>query len=88
MNKTELIAAIAAKAEMTKVDAAKAFNALLAVTKEEMKKKDGKISIIGFGTFSKQHRAKRNGEKPADRQEDCHPCKGCHEIQSQQGFLI
>ena len=64
MNKTELIAAIAAKAEMTKVDAAKAFNALLAVTKEEMKKKDGKISIIGFGTFSKQHRAKRNGKNP------------------------
>ena len=69
MNKTELIAAIAAKAEMTKVDAAKAFNALLAVTKEEMKKKDGKISIIGFGTFSKQHRAKRNARtrRPARR---------------------
>ena len=64
MNKTELIAAVAKKADMTKVDAAKAFNALLQVTKEEMKKKDGKIAIIGFGTFYMQQRAKRTGKNP------------------------
>ncbi len=63
MNKTELIAAIAKKAEMTKVDAAKAFNALMDVTKETMKKGD-KIALIGFGTFSMQNRPARKGKNP------------------------
>lgn len=49
MNKTELVAAIAKKAGMTKVDSAKAFNALMEVTKEELKKGE-KIALIGFGT--------------------------------------
>lgn len=63
MNKTELIAAIAEKANMTKVDAAKAFNALMDVTKEGLKKGE-KISLIGFGTFSVQKREARNGKNP------------------------
>ncbi len=63
MNKTELIAVIAKKAEMTKVDAAKAFNALMDVTKETMTKGD-KIALIGFGTFSMQNRPARKGKNP------------------------
>ncbi len=63
MNKTELVAAIAKKAEITKAAAAKTFNALLEVTKAEMKK-GGKIAIIGFGTFSMQNRPARKGKNP------------------------
>ena len=63
MNKTELIAAVAKKAEMTKVDSAKAFNALMEVTREELKK-GNKIALIGFGTFSMQNRPKRKGKNP------------------------
>ena len=63
MNKTELIAAVAKKAEMTKVDTAKAFNALMEVTREQLKKGD-KIALIGFGTFSMQNRPKRKGKNP------------------------
>ena len=63
MNKTELIAAIAEKGEMTKVSAAKAFNALMEVTKTTLKKGD-KIAIIGFGTFAMQNRPARKGKNP------------------------
>ena len=63
MNKTELIAAIAENAKMTKVDAAKAFNALMTVTKEELKK-GGKISLIGFGTFAMQKKDAHTGRNP------------------------
>ena len=61
--KTELIAAVAKKAGMTKVDAAKAFNALTEVTKETLKGGD-KIALIGFGTFAMQNRPARKGKNP------------------------
>ena len=63
MNKVELISAIAEKAEMTKVDAKKALEALLEVAKEELKK-DGKISLVGFGTIGVAERLARKGHNP------------------------
>lgn len=63
MNKTELISALAEKAEITKVDAGKAFNALMEVTKEQLKKGE-KISLIGFGSFYVQKREARKGKNP------------------------
>ena len=51
MNKVELINAVAEKAGMTKVDARKAIDAIMDVTKAELKK-DGKIALVGFGTLS------------------------------------
>lgn len=64
MNKTQLIAAVAEKSGMTKTDTAKMFAALLEVTKKEVNKKDGKVAIIGFGSFSMQKRAARKGKNP------------------------
>ncbi len=64
MNKAELVSAIAEKAECTKVQAKSALEAFLAITKDELKKKDGKISLIGFGTFSVSKRAARKGRNP------------------------
>ncbi|MCR4829776.1 MAG: HU family DNA-binding protein [Bacteroidales bacterium] len=64
MNKTQLIAAVAEKSGMTKTDTAKMLTALLEVTKKEVNKKEGKVSIIGFGSFYMQKRAARKGKNP------------------------
>ena len=50
MNKTELIAAIAEKAELTKKDSEKALTAVLDAITEELKA-GNKVQLIGFGTF-------------------------------------
>ncbi len=63
MNKTEFVAAVAEKAELTKVDAKKAVDAGIEVIRERMKKGD-KVTIIGFGTFSVSERAAREGINP------------------------
>ncbi|MBQ9546108.1 MAG: HU family DNA-binding protein [Bacteroidales bacterium] len=60
MNKTELVAAIAEKAGLTKVDAHKALDAFIDATVETMKKGD-KVTLPGFGTFSVTERAARTG---------------------------
>lgn len=63
MNKTEFIAAIAEKAELTKVDTKKAVDAGIEVIREQMKKGE-KVAILGFGTFSVTQRAAREGVNP------------------------
>ena len=63
MNKTELIAAMAEKAGMTKVDAGKALNAYVDVVKEQLAKGD-KITLVGFGTFGVSERPARTGRNP------------------------
>lgn len=63
MNKVELIDAIAEKAGMTKVDARKAVDAYLDVTKEELKN-GGKVALVGFGTLAVQDRPARQGRNP------------------------
>ncbi len=63
MNKVELIAAVAEKAGMTKVDARKAIDAMIDVAKEELKK-DGKIALVGFGTMGINERPARQGRNP------------------------
>ena len=63
MNKQELIAAIAEKAEMEKDDAKKALNAFIEVVGDELKKGE-KIQIIGFGAFEVSERAAREGRNP------------------------
>ncbi|MFV0366759.1 MAG: HU family DNA-binding protein [Mangrovibacterium sp.] len=63
MNKTQLIDAIAAKAELTKADSKKALEAFMEATAEALKDGD-KIQLIGFGTFSTSERAARTGRNP------------------------
>ncbi len=63
MNKSQLIDAIAAKAELTKVDAKKALDAFMSTTQETLKKGD-KIALVGFGTFGVAKRAARKGQNP------------------------
>ena len=63
MNKVELISAIAEKAGLTKVDARKAVDAFMDVTKKELKK-GGKVALVGFGTLAVATRPARMGRNP------------------------
>ena len=63
MNKADLISAIAAKADLTKVDAKKALDAFIEVSGGAMKKGE-RITLVGFGTFSVNERNARNGRNP------------------------
>ncbi|MDD3569706.1 MAG: HU family DNA-binding protein [Lachnospiraceae bacterium] len=63
MNKAELIAAMVEKAEISKKDAEKALKAFEEVVTEELKN-DGKIQLVGFGTFEVAQRAARIGRNP------------------------
>ena len=63
MNKTELIAAIAEKAELSKKDSEKALKAFVDVVTEELKK-DHKVQLVGFGTFEVAERSAREGRNP------------------------
>ena len=63
MNKTELIAAIAENADITRKDAEKAVKAFVDVVTEELKKGE-KVQVVGFGTFEVVERAAREGRNP------------------------
>ena len=63
MNKTELIAAVAAKSDLTKKDAEKALNAFEEAVTETLVS-GGKIQLVGFGTFDVAERAEREGRNP------------------------
>lgn len=63
MNKTELVSAMAAKADISKKDAEAALKAFTDVVAEELKKGE-KISLVGFGTFEVAERAARTGRNP------------------------
>lgn len=63
MNKTELIAAIAEKANLSKADAKKALEAFVGAVEEELVA-GGKVSLVGFGTFEVSTRAARTGINP------------------------
>ena len=63
MNKTELVAAMAEKAELSKKDSEKALKAFIDVVSEELQKGE-KIQLVGFGTFEVSERAARTGKNP------------------------
>ncbi len=68
MNKTELVAAVAEKAGLTKKDVEKTINAFLDTVKEEVAA-DGKVQLIGFGTFESRVRKERLGKNPKTGEE-------------------
>lgn len=63
MNKSELIDAIAAEADISKADAGRALDATLNAITDGLKKGDT-VSLVGFGTFSVKERAARTGRNP------------------------
>lgn len=63
MNKTELIAAVAEKAEISKKDAERAVKAFTDAVAEELAK-GGKVQLVGFGNFEVSERPAREGRNP------------------------
>ena len=68
MNKSELIDAIAAKANLSKKDAKAALEATLVAVSESLKAGDA-VQLIGFGTFKVNKRAARIGRNPSTGEE-------------------
>lgn len=68
MNKTELISSIAERAELSKKDSEKALTAFIDTVTEELKN-DGKVQLVGFGTFEVVERAARKGRNPKTSEE-------------------
>ena len=63
MNKTELVAAMADQAGLSKKDAEAALKAFTDVVANELKA-GGKVQLVGFGTFEVAERAAREGRNP------------------------
>ena len=68
MNKTELVVAMAEKSGLTKKDSEKALKAFIDVVSEELIN-DGKVQLVGFGTFEVSKRPARKGRNPQTKQE-------------------
>ena len=67
MTKAELVEFIAENADLTKADATRALEAVVEGITEGLKK-SGKVTLVGFGTFSAKKRAARDGINPLTKQ--------------------
>jgi DNA-binding protein HU-beta len=67
MNKTELINAISASAELSKADAKKALDATIEAITNALKEGD-KVALLGFGTFAVTERPARTGINPTTKE--------------------
>lgn len=68
MNKAELVAAVAEKANVTKKAAEESVNAFVEVVTEELVKGE-KVQLVGFGSFEVRKRAARKGRNPQSGEE-------------------
>ncbi len=75
MNKNDLAAQMAKKANVTKVDAAKAIDTFVDVINDELKKKNGKLILVGFGTFKTIIKKQKKGRNPRTGKEIVIPQK-------------
>ncbi len=74
MNKTDLVNAIAEKAQLNKVDAKKALDAVLESVNHALAKED-KVQLIGFGTFSVVEKPERTGINPQTKEKITIPAR-------------
>jgi len=68
VNKTELVSAVAEKADLTKKEAERLINALFASIEEALSQGD-KVQLVGFGTFEVRDREARKGRNPQTGEE-------------------
>ena len=64
MTKAELIEQMAKDAKISKAAAGAALDSFIGGVTKALKKKDGKVTLVGFGTFAKVHRKARKGRNP------------------------
>lgn len=74
MTKTELISAVAEKANLTKKDADKAVSAVIEAVTDALANGD-KVQLVGFGTFEVRERAAKEGINPATKEKMNIPAK-------------
>lgn len=74
MNKFQLITAMAEESGLTKADTKKALDAFMASVSKALKE-DGRVSLVGFGTFTVSERAERTGINPSTKQKITIPAK-------------
>ena len=63
MSKTQLVEFVAEETGLTKVDSAKALEAVMAGVTKGLKK-EGKVTLTGFATFTAKHKAAKIGRNP------------------------
>ena len=80
MNKAELVAAVAEKAELSKKDSEKLLKAFVDVVTDELIKGE-KVQLVGFGTFEVSERPEREGRNPHENR-----CFQSTEVQSRQSI--
>jgi len=85
VNKAELIASVAERADITKKDAETVINAVLASVEEALVKKD-KVQLIGFGTFEVRSREARTGRNPQTGEEITIPASLTPAFKAGQGL--
>ncbi len=87
MNKTELIAAVAEKSELTKKDAEKAVSAVLEAVVESVAKGE-KVQIVGFGTFEQRERKERMGCDPRTKTQILIPASKVPAFKAGKAFKV
>ncbi len=65
MNKTELVEAMANDAQISKIQAKAALESFISNVSNALAEKEGKVSLVGFGTFSRHERAAKKGHNPS-----------------------
>ena len=71
MNKSDLVDAVAGRADMSKAEAGRAVDAVLGSVGDALGNGDS-VSLVGFGTFSVRHRAAREGINPQNPSQKIH----------------
>ncbi len=69
MTKAELIEKMAKDAKISKAAAGEALNSFMGNVTKALKKKNGKVTLVGFGTFKKVYRKARKGRNPQTGQQ-------------------
>ena len=85
MNKTELIAAVAEKAGLSKKDAGVAVDAFIDTIVAELKA-GKKIQMVGFGTFEVKDRPERTGRNPQTKETIVIPASKAHAFKAGKAF--
>ena len=86
MTKNELIDVIASKSGLTKADSQKALNAVMESIAGELKR-GGNVQLVGFGTFSVDERAAREGRNPATGEKMQIPAKKVAKWKPSKGLI-
>ena len=87
MTKTELVAAIAEQAGITKADASRALQALIETITTTLDKGDS-VSLTGFGTFAIAERAARTGRNPSNGKTLAIPAKKVAKFKAGKGLSL